>query len=338
MIRIGVVGYGYWGPNIVRNFSRLTNATVAWVCDVNPKTLKEIPLIYPTIKTTNRYKDLLEDPSLDAVVIVTPTSTHLPLARLALLSGKHVLVEKPMTTTAREARVLVNLAKRKKRILMVDHTFIYTPAIRKLKAIIKSKQLGDIYYIDSVRTNLGILQKDANVVYDLATHDFSIMDYLFHQMPKTISATGITQKDLKQETVAHIGSTYKNGLFVHCHVNWLSPIKIRRMMFIGTKKMLTYDDIEPSEKLKIYDKGVSFIKDPKQSYQLRIGYRSGSAVVPNIPLEEGLYGMAQEFIRAIRLKRPPVTDGSMGLRVVTCLETATKSLRAKGKPVTVKKL
>lgn len=331
MIKIGVVGYGYWGPNIVRNFSRIPNATVAWVCDVNPKILGEVPLIYPTIKTTSKYSDLLNDPSLDAVVIVTPTGTHFTLAKQALAAGKHVLVEKPMTPTAKEARALVAFAKRKKRILMVDLTFIYTPAIVKLKSIIKSGQLGHIFYVDSVRTNLGILQKDANVIYDLATHDFSIMDYLFGQMPKTISATGIAHKELHQETVAHLGITYKNDLFVHCHVSWLSPVKIRRMIFVGTKKMATYDDIEPSEKLKIYDKGVSFIKDPKQSYQLRIGYRSGSAVVPHINLEEGLYGMAREFISAIGRKRAPVTDGGMGLRVVTCLEAATKSLRTKGK-------
>jgi len=335
MIRVGVVGYGYWGPNIVRNFSRLTSATVAWVCDINPKTLQEIPLIYPTVKTTNKFNDLLRDPSLDAVVIATPTSTHLPLARLAIEAGKHVLVEKPMTLTAKDAQVLVSYAKRKKRILMVDHTFIYTPAIQKLKSIIESKKLGDIFYIDSVRTNLGIMQKDSNVVYDLATHDFSIMDFLFGKTPKIISATGISHKQLRQETVAHIGATYSNDLFFHCHVSWLSPVKIRRMMFVGTKKMLTYDDVEPSEKLKIYDKGVSFIKDPKQTYQLRIGYRTGNAVVPNIPIEEGLFGMAEEFIRAIKLNRQPITDGSMGLRVVTCLEAATKSLRTKGKPTMI---
>jgi predicted dehydrogenase len=210
---------------------------------------------------------------------------------------------------------------------MVDHTFIYTPAIQKLKSIIKSKQLGDLIYIDSVRTNLGILQKDTNVIYDLATHDFSIMDYLFGKSPVTISATGILHKELKQETVAYIVASYANNLLLHCHVSWVSPIKIRRIMFVGTKKMLIYDDIEPSEKIKIYDKGLSFFKDPKQSYQLRIGYRSGSALIPNIPIEEGLFNMAEEFIRSIRLNVPPLTDGYMGLRVITCLETATKSLR-----------
>jgi len=335
MVRIGVVGYGYWGPNIVRNISRLPNATVAWVCDINPKILHEIPFSYPTIKTTNSFRDLLHDPSLDAVIIATPTSTHFPLAQQAILAGKHVLVEKPMTPTVKEGKKLVAIAKRKKKILMVDHTFIYTQAIVKLKSIIESGQLGHVFYIDSVRMNLGILQKDVNVIYDLATHDFSIMDYLFNQMPKTMTATGIAHKKLKQETVAHLGVTYKNDLFVHCHVSWLSPIKIRRMIFVGTKKMLTYDDVDPSEKLKIYDKGISFIKDPKQSLQLRIGYRSGSAVIPHITIEEGLFGMVKEFVNAIEKNRRPLTDGAMGLRVVRCLEAATTSLRAKGKLVTL---
>jgi predicted dehydrogenase len=231
--------------------------------------------------------------------------------------------------------LLTTLAKHKKRKLMVDYTYIYTPAIVKLKSIIGSGQLGDIVYIDCVRTNLGILQKDTNVIYDLAAHDFSIMDYLFHRSPKTITATGVTHKDLRQETAAYIGATYSGGMFAHFHVSWLSPVKIRRIIFVGTRKMVTYDDIEPSEKIKIYDKGVSFVKDPKQSYQLRIGYRSGSAVVPHVPLEEGLFGMAKEFAAAIEKNHPPVTDAKMGLRVVSCLEAATKSLRTHGKPVAV---
>ncbi len=335
MIRIGFIGFGYWGPNIVRNFSRVKDASLVWICDVNPAVLASVAHIYPAIKTTKSYHDVLNDESVDAIVIATPTSLHFKLASVALRAGKHVLVEKPMTQTVKEAKELVKLAKRKKKILMVDHTFVYTPALQKLKSIIHQGTLGDIFYVDSVRTNLGILQKDANVIYDLATHDFAIMNYLFGKNPKTISATGITQKQLKQETVAHIGARYDNNLFIHCHVSWLSPIKIRRMIFVGTKKMLTFDDIEPSEKLKIYDKGISFIKDPKQSYQLRIGYRSGSAIVPHIDIEEGLFGVAKEFVKAVRTNTSPISDGSMGLSVVTCLACATKSLRMGGKPVRV---
>ena len=334
MIRIAVIGFGYWGPNIVRNFSSIPNVTVQWVCDLNPKALIQVHNVYPAIKTTSRLDDIWSDKSTDAVVIVTPTATHYPLAQMALKNGKHVLLEKPMTQTSKDAAALVRLASEKKKILMVDYTFIYTPAIQKIKSLLDRKELGDIYYVDSVRTNLGILQKDSNVIYDLATHDFSIMDYLFGDMPTTIAATGITHHELKQETVAHIAATYKN-VFLHCHVSWLSPVKIRRMIFVGTKKMLMYDDIEPSEKIKIYDKGVSFVKDPKESYQLRIGYRSGDATVPHLPIEEGLSGMTKEFIRAIRTKKNPITDGDMGERVVRCLEKATLSLRKNGKPVTV---
>jgi predicted dehydrogenase len=338
MLRIAVIGYGYWGPNIVRNFSKVPGVTISWVCDLNPKTLTEIPKLYPTIQTTNDLSVVFSDTSVDAVVIVTPPATHFALATRAILSGKHVLVEKPMTRSISEARKLVSLAKTKKKILMVDHTFIYTPAIKKLRSIIHSGILGDIYSIDCVRTNLGLLQKDSNVIYDLAVHDFSIIDYLFRVPPIRIHAVGIRQKQLGQETVSYISVTYPNDLFVHCHVSWLSPVKIRRMIVLGTKKMLIYDDIEASEKIKIYDKGVSFTKNPKLSYQLQVGYRSGSVTIPHIDIEEGLFAMAKEFARAIRTKKAPLTDGSMGARVVQCLELATKSLRSGNKTMTVTKL
>jgi predicted dehydrogenase len=302
---------------------------------VNPKTLKEIPLVYPTIKTTTLLSDVLNDVTTTAVVIVTPPVTHYKLAILCLKHNKHVLVEKPLTQTVTEARKLVAVAKKKKKILMVDHTFIYTPAVQYLHKLIRSGVLGNIYYIDSVRTNLGLLQKNSNVVHDLAVHDFSIIDYLCGQIPKSVTATGYFQKEIKQETVAYITATYPNNLFMHCHVSWMSPIKIRRMIFVGTKKMAIYDDIEPSEKIKIYDKGVSFIKNPKRAQQLRIGYRNGDVIAPNIPIEEGLFGMAKEFIRAIVTKKQPITDGQMGLRVVSCITKATQSLRNGGKQIRI---
>jgi predicted dehydrogenase len=335
MINIAVIGYGYWGPNIVRNFSRLEGVNVSWVVDVNPKTLKEIPLVYPTIKTTTQLSDILNDATTTAVVIVTPPVTHYALATRCLKHGKHVLVEKPLTQTVAEARKLIALAKKQKKILMVDHTFIYTPAVRYMYKLIRSGALGTLYYIDSVRTNLGLLQKNSNVVHDLAVHDFSIIDYLCGQIPRTVTATGYFQKEIKQETVAYITAAYPNNLFMHCHVSWMSPIKIRRMIFVGTKKMAIYDDIEPSEKIKIYDKGVSFIKDPLQARQLRIGYRNGDVLVPNIPIEEGLFGMAKEFIHAINTKKKPITDGLMGLRVVSCITKATESLRHNGKSMRI---
>lgn len=335
MIHIAVVGFGYWGPNIVRNFSRHSDAVVSWVCDVNPNTIKDLAHQYPTIQTTTTYQDILDDKTIDAVVIVTPISTHYALAAAALRAGKHVLVEKPMTQTAREADKLVALARRKGKILMVDHTFIYTPAVRCLKKLIMKGTLGDVYAVDSVRTNLGLIQQTSNVIYDLAVHDFSIIDYLFGFVPKSLSVTGILQKEIRQETVAHIAAMYTKGLFVHAHVSWLSPVKIRQMIFTGTKKMIVFDDIEPSEKIKIYDKSVSFTKDPRQSLQLRIGYRSGDIIIPEIPLEEGLFNMAAEFLRAVRTGKPSVTDGRSGARVVRYLELATQSLRANGKIIRI---
>ncbi|OGG11956.1 oxidoreductase, partial [Candidatus Gottesmanbacteria bacterium RBG_13_45_10] len=300
MIRIGVVGYGYWGPNIVRNFSQLAHVTVSWICDVNKKTIEHINRQYPAAQKTVQYRDVLNDATTDAVVIATPTSTHFAIAKEAILRGKHVLVEKPMTQTTQEAQTLVTLAKRKKKILMVDHTFIYTAAIQKIKTILSQKQLGNVFYVDCVRANLGLLQKDANVIYDLATHDFSIMDYLFKCSPQAVSATGIHLAHSNQEAVAYVTVQYPHHLYVHSHVSWLSPVKIRRITFTGTQKMLMYDDEEPTEKVKIYDKSILVNKDPSQQYQLRVGYRIGSTVSPHIEVQEGLAGVTYAFVQAIK--------------------------------------
>ncbi len=335
MMRIAVIGFGYWGPNIVRNLALLPHVSVSWVCDVNPRVLAAIPRMYPTVRTTKNIDDVLADSKTHAVIIVTPPSTHFPLAQKAILAGKHVLVEKPMTASAQDALKLTTLADREKKVLMVDHTFLYTPAVRKLKEILDRGTLGRVIYVDSVRTNLGLFQKDSNVVADLAVHDFSIMQYLFGKTPTKISATGLAQEDLHQETVAHITATYDQSLFLHSHVSWLSPIKIRRMIFVGTKKMVVYDDMEPSEKIKIYDKSVSVTSDPKEAYALRVGYRSGTAVVPKLGVGEALFGVVSEFTRTIRTGKRPQADGNQGLLVVRCIEAATKSLRHEGKPVAV---
>lgn len=330
MIRIAIIGYGYWGPNILRNLARIPSVTTTWVCDLNPKMLTDIPRLYPSIRITTQHpQDVFDDPKTHAVVIATPPSTHYSLAKAAISKGKHVLVEKPLATRSKDAAALVQLAKKCKKTLMVDHTFIYTPAIQQIRKIIRSNALGSIMSVDSVRTNLGLFRKDSNVISDLAVHDFSIMDYLFGNNPKTITATGISDASLGQETVAYITTTYPNNLFLHTHVSWLSPIKIRRMTFVGTKKMLVYDDIEPSEKIKIYDKSVTVTHD------LRVGYRSGAVSIPHIRTEEGLFGMVREFVRAIRTGTPAITDGSQGLRVVRCTQAATKSLRSGGKSIKV---
>lgn len=327
MIHIGVIGYGYWGPNIVRNLLLLPGARVLWICDLNPKALSALSQGHSTIKTTQNIKDILEDPTVDAVVIATPPATHFAIAKAAILAGKHVLVEKPMTTTTKEAQKLNSIAHTNKKILMVDHTFIYTPAIQKLKKIIDAGTLGKMLYVDSVRTNLGLFQKDSNVIFDLAAHDFSIMQYLFGATPRKISATGIMQKDLHQETVAYITARYPSDLFLHCHVSWLSPIKIRRMIIVGTKKMVVYDDVEPSEKIKIYDKSVTVTHD------LHMGYRSGAVIIPKLGVQEALSSVVSEFIHAIRTNKPPRTDGTQGLLVVESIEAATTSLRTRGKTI-----
>lgn len=326
MIRIAVIGFGYWGPNIVRNLLATPSVSLSWICDMNPKMLADIPRVYPTIKITTKTQDVFDDAQTDAVVIATPPSTHFQLAKTAIGNGKHVLVEKPFTTSSKDAQMLVTLAKKKKRTLMVDHTFLYTPAVRLLKKIITAKTLGTIISVDSVRTNLGLFQKDSNVIADLAVHDFSIMDYLFTATPKHITATGRKDRSLGQETVAYISVEYPGNLFFHTHVSWLSPIKIRRMTFVGTKKMLVYDDIEPSEKIKIYDKSVTVTR-AKHLRDLRVGYRTGAISIPNIPTQEGLFSMVKEFVQTIRTGKSPISDGAQGLRVVRCIEETNKSLR-----------
>ena len=335
MIGIGIVGYGYWGPNLVRNFSRLTNARITWVCDIDQKLLADVPRLYPTIQTTAVFDDLLKDPDTHAVVIATPVSTHFPLGHLALKAGKHLFIEKPMTMTVKDARFLTKLARKKRRILMVDHTFVHTPAVEKIKEILRSKTLGTLQYIDCVRTNLGLLQKDTNVIYDLAPHDFGVLHYLLGRNPTSISATGASPHNTGQEEVAHISAQYGKNLFVHSHVSWLSPIKIRTMIFVGTEKMLLYDDMESSEKIKIYDKSVSVTKNPKLLRQLRIGYRTGEMVSPHIPVAEGLAGATLAFVKAIETKKAPASDGRAGTDVVGVIEAATKSLRQKGKSIRV---
>lgn len=327
MVTLGVIGFGYWGPNLIRNFSNLPNVTVSWICDLDTKLLGVAKRLYPNTKTTRDYHTILADDACEAVVVATPISTHFTLTDQALGANKHVLVEKPLTVTSEQAKRLVRLARKKKRILMVDHTYVYTPAVGAMKALIKKGDLGKLIAIDSVRTNLGLIQKDVNVIYDLAVHDFSIIDFLLQTTPSTVSATGTNHPVVGQETSVYVAARYPTGVFAHVHVSWLTPVKIRRMMLIGTKKMLLYDDNESSEKVKIYDRGISVRPDTTDTYQQRIGYRTGAVVVPYIPLQEGLKDMTKSFVRAIETGIHPPTDDQSGLRVVRILESATQSLR-----------
>ncbi|UCB53432.1 MAG: Gfo/Idh/MocA family oxidoreductase, partial [Candidatus Zixiibacteriota bacterium] len=281
MINVGVIGYGYWGPNMVRNFYANKDAKVAWVCDLSKDRLTLVEAGYPTVKTTADHKDILKDSGVDAVVISTPVSAHFPLAQEALESGKHVLLEKPMTSTVEQSEKLVELAAKKKRTLMVDHTFLYTGAVRKMKELVQSGQLGDIYYFDSVRVNLGLFQHDVNVIWDLAPHDFSIMDFLLQKDPEMVSAVGVSHLgDL--ENIAYVTVQYPGNLLGHLHVNWLAPVKVRTTLIGGTKKMIVYDDNEPSEKIKIYDKGVETPPYTNSYGDFQCSYRYGNVVIPNI--------------------------------------------------------
>jgi predicted dehydrogenase len=332
MINIGVIGYGYWGPNMVRNFYANREAKVVQVCDVNKERLALVESGYPTIKTTTDFKELVKDPGIDAVVIATPVSYHFPTAKEALENGKHVLLEKPMTSTVEESEKLIELAEKKDKRLMVDHTFLYTGAVKKMKELVQSGELGELYYFDSVRVNLGLFQHDVNVVWDLAPHDFSIMDFLLQKDPDMVSAVGVCHLgDL--ENMAYVTVQYPGNLLGHIHVNWLAPVKVRTTLIGGTKKMIVYDDTEPSEKVKIYNKGVSYHEKKEDVYQMLVQYRSGDMLSPKLEPTEALKLVSKEFTDSINENRKPLTDGVAGLRVVKLLESANESIKQKGKVI-----
>lgn len=327
MQKIALVGYGYWGPNLLRNFFETPNCEVLYCCDSDISKLKIVRKRFPSIITTTDYREVLSDPEISAVVIATPTRFHFPLAKDALEAGKDVLIEKPMTLNLLEAKKLVAIASKKKRILMVDHTFLYNEAVRKIKEIVDSGNLGDILYIDSVRANLGLFQNDSNVIFDLATHDFSIISYLLNKKPLSVQAYGKSHVN-KQEDVAHVISEYQGGMFAHLHVSWLSPLKVRTMSIIGTKRMLIYNDVNPSEKICVYEKGVSIEGGlTKKLEEQKISYRSGDAFLPNIKSTEALSLMASDFINSISKRSEPLSGGKLGASVVELLEKSTESLR-----------
>jgi len=296
--------------------------------------LKYISRLYPNIKIVSRdSNDILHNKEIDAVIIATPVSTHFPLGMEALEHGKHVLMEKPMTATSAQAEKLAETSERKGLTLMVDHTFIYTGAVRKIKEIISSGELGELYYFDSVRVNLGLFQHDINVIWDLAPHDVSIMDYLLAHKARTVSATGVAHFESDIENIAYISIGFDSHLIGHIHVNWLAPVKVRKTLICGSKKMIVYDDVEPSEKIKIYDKGIDYIKTQEEVYNILVQYRTGDMMSPKIEMTEALTLVAKEFVDAISHKRAPLTDGKAGLRVVRILEAANQSLRQGGKVI-----
>jgi len=330
-IKVGVIGCGYWGPNLIRNFCENHKTDIKYACDLDGDRIERIRLRYPAVTTTTDYRDLLRDGNIHVVAIATPVHTHYRLAREALEAGKHVFVEKPLASNVKESEELVSLARKKGLLLFVDHIFLYTGAVRKAKDFVSSKKLGDIYYFDSVRVNLGLFQHDINVIWDLAPHDISIMDYLFPQKPKSISAFGVSHIHRNIEDIAYVTVNFENSLIAHLHLNWLSPVKIRRIIIGGSKKMVVFDDLDPIEKIKVYDRGVESIEgDKKRIYQHSVQYRIGDMCAPRIDSTEALRAAIDHLAECIDEKKSPITDGESGLRVVRLLEAADQSLKKGG--------
>ena len=329
MITFGVIGYGYWGPNIVRNIMGIDGATVCSIADKNPPALKRAGKAYPGVELTDDYTAITGSPDIDAVAIVTPVSTHFELAKKALENGKHVFVEKPFTATAEQAEQLIELAEKNKLRIMVDHTFIFTGAVRKIKEIIDKGDLGDIYYFDSMRVNLGLFQHDVNVIWDLAPHDLAIMDYLISEKPVAVSATGAAHVNHGMENIAFLTVYFPNNIIAHINVNWMSPVKVRTTLLCGQKKMLVWNDLEPADKIKIYDKGVD-ITSAEGVYNLLVSYRSGDMWAPKVDQTEALKLEVQHFIDCINNGGKNANDGYAGLSVIKMLEAANRSLQSRG--------
>jgi predicted dehydrogenase len=332
MIRMGVIGYGYWGPNIVRNFSAAEGAQVSMVCDMSPQTLKKVKKAYPQTKLTTDADALIKDPDVDAVAIATPIFTHYKLVKKTLEAGKCAFIEKPFTYTVAEAEELIELAEKKKLKIMVDHTFLYTGAVRKIKQLVDDNVLGDLFYFDSTRVNLGLFQHDVNVVWDLAPHDIAIMDYVIGKRPLAVVATGMEHFGRGLEDVAYLTFFYDSNIIAHINVNWLSPVKVRMTLIGGQKKMLVWNDLDPDEKIKIYDKGVQ-VRTKEGQYNLLVNYRSGDMWAPKIDTGEALKAMAEQFVRYVENGGTVVNDGIAGLNVVRILEASNKSLGNKSQMV-----
>jgi predicted dehydrogenase len=335
MVRVGVVGYGYWGPNLVRNFAEAENAQVVAVCDMRLQRLELVKRRYPSVEVTSRLEDLIGNPSVDAVAICTPVASHFKLALAALQAGKHVLVEKPLASNSEQARVLIEEAERRKLVLLVDHTFVYTGAVRMIRELTSSGRLGEIYYYDSVRVNLGLFQHDVNVLWDLAVHDLAIMDFVLDARPCAVSATGMSHVPGGVENITYLTLFFDSHLIAHIHVNWLAPVKIRRTLIGGSQQMIVFDDLESSEKVKVYDRGITLTDDPEKLYQTLIGYRTGDMWSPQLAVTEALLEEVRHFVHCIEHGEKPITGGEAGLRVVEILEAASESVRQRGRPVEV---
>ena len=341
MINIGVLGYGYWGPNVARNFHAAAGANLTAISDVSEKRLVLAQNQYPFIKVLKDPMELIRSTDADAVAIVTPVFAHYEMAKEALLAGKHIFVEKPFTSTSAQARELIDLAAKKGLKIMVDHTFLFTGAVRKIKKVIDSGELGKLLFYDSVRVNLGLFQHDVNVIWDLAPHDLSIMAHLIDKKPVALAAHGSVHFEGKYEDIAYVSIEFEgNGFIAHFHVNWLSPVKIRKTLISGDKKMLVWDDLDPDEKVKIYDRGVDVKssnggKNKNGIHDLLVSYRSGDVHIPKLEATEALKAEAQYFVECIEKNEEPFNNGQAGLQVIRLLEAADESLKNGGKRITL---
>jgi predicted dehydrogenase len=327
-----MIGYGYWGPNLIRNFLKIRECQVVAIADLDPNRLETAKRLYPFVETTTSAQKVLEAREIDAVIIATPIATHYELAKEALRQDKHILIEKPLTITVAHAEELIRQAKRKRKILMVDHTFIYAGAVRKLRELIDSGELGELYYYDSVRVNLGLLQPDVNVLWDLAPHDFSIMAYLIDKEPVNVSAVGsspVHWDGWRRESVAYVTVEFTGGLLAHFHLNWLSPVKVRRTLIGGSRRMAIYDHLDPDNQIKIFDKGVA-VRASQERYQALVQYRTGDMRAPKVDQTEALEEVCRDFVRCVQTGERPLADGHAGLRVVQLLQAAQQSMENRG--------
>ncbi|MBU1213561.1 MAG: Gfo/Idh/MocA family oxidoreductase [Alphaproteobacteria bacterium] len=337
MVNVGLVGFGYWGPNLARSFSTRPECRLSGICELSQDRAELARQQYPGALITADYNELLQLPEIDAILIATPVESHFKLAHAALMAGKDILVEKPFTSTAAEAEELIALAKENSRIIAVDHTFLFTGAVQKIKEVIASGEMGDLFYIDSVRINLGLFQHDVNVIWDLAPHDISIINYLVDLDPIAVTAVGSSHTESGLEDIAYVHLEYPGKMIAHLHLNWLAPAKIRRTLIGGTKKMVVYDDMELSEKVKIYDKGI-FVQnklDVNSIHRVIVDYRTGDMVSPKLPNKEALVVEADHFIACVRDRVQPLVDGQAGLKVVRVLEATQQSIRSNGQRVII---
>jgi predicted dehydrogenase len=334
MIGVGIVGYGYWGPNLARCVAETEGCQLAAIADPSPAALAKAGKRHPAAGLTAEWQSVIDNPAVDAVLVATPVKTHFQIALASLRAGKHVFVEKPITQTSCEAAVLIAEAQRQNLVLMVDHTFVYTGAVQKIHQLVADGTLGDIYYYDSTRINLGLFQRDVNVIWDLAVHDLAILDSLMQSPPTAVSANGanhVVQDG--PDNMAYMTVYFENGMIAHINVNWLAPVKVRQVLIGGSKRMIVYDDLQPSEKVKVYDRGVTLQTSADENYKGLVSYRLGDMYGPELSHKEALLTEIEHFVDCIEHSKVPRTSGESGLRVVKTLEAASLSLRQQGHPI-----